>query len=112
MKTEYITNRWLRMLDIVGMVIAPISFTLPFFLVAIQRYQTATFTGTNYNDVIFLILLALGILLLLGFGFRRPFKSYVNHQETRDDVILVRILYSGFILGSLIIIFLFFLSIS
>ena len=92
----------------VGMVIGLICFSLPFFLWVIRAYQIASANGTNYNDAIYFILMALLILIGFGFVLRTPFKHYLNHQETRDDVIAVRIIYSGFIIGSLIVIFIFF----
>ena len=108
MKTEYITNKWLRVLDLGGMVIAPISISIPLFLWAVQSYQTASSNGTNYNYSIALFLGALVGLIGFGFYFGWAFKSYIYHQATRDDIIPFRIMYSGLILGSLFVIFVFF----
>ena len=108
MKTGYHPNRWVRILDMVGMVIAPISFIrVTIFPVAIPSYQKAISTG-NYNDAIALILGTLLILIGFVFALVKILKLYIYHQETRDDVIVVRLFYSIIILGSLIIYFIFF----
>ncbi len=109
MKTEYVTNRWIRILDMIGMVIAPIIFSLPLFLWAIQAYQTASSTGTNYDGAILFILIALVFLIGFGLWILIPLKHYVYHQETRDEVVVARIFYSGAILGGLMVIYLFFI---
>ena len=105
MKTEPFSNRWLRILDMVGMVIAPISVSLPFFFGAILFYQEARSNGTSYTYAIVLFLGALSLLIILGYMFGGAFKSYVNHQATRDEVKAFRMGYSIFILASLIVYF-------
>ncbi len=108
MKSEYHPNRWLRILDMVGMVIAPISFSLPIFLWTIQGYKLLRSNGNSYIDFIILFFGIIVILISLVSYFGRALKLYVNHQVTRDDVMVFRTIYSGFILGSLIVYFVFF----
>ena len=113
MKTKYHTNRWLRTLYIVGMMIAPISLSLPFFFGTIYNYQTASSNGNStiyqpYTGTIVLFFGTIVILISLGFFFGKGLKSYVNHQVTRDDVIVLRMFYFAFILASLIVDFMIF----
>lgn len=103
MQTEYYPNRWLRILDITGMVIAPISFTLPLFFMAIGTYLTASSNGTSFKLAIVLFFGALSILILVGLMFGRGIKLYVNHKATREKVKNFRVGYSLLIFGSLIV---------
>jgi len=103
MKTEYYTNRWLLALDMVGMVLAPISFTIPLFFMAIQRLQTTSSNGISNTLANVLFFGALVILILLGSYFGWFLKSYVKHQVTRDEVKIIRVVYIGLILGSLVV---------
>lgn len=105
METDYYPNGWLRIRDIIGMVIAPISITLPIFFWAIVTYQSASSIGSSYSDAYVLFFVALGGLILLGYYFGGAIKSYVTHQATRDDVKTFRMVYSGLILGSLVVYF-------
>lgn len=108
MKTDYYPNGWLRILDIIGMVMAPISISLPFFLRSVLFYQEARSNDNNYTNAIALFFIALGMLILLGFMFGRGIKLYVHHQVTRDGVMTFRRGYFIFILGSLLIYFMIF----
>ena len=107
MKTEYRINKWLRVLDMVGMVIGPISFCLPIIFFAIQGFQILKTNSNNYTDFIILFLGTIVIIISLGYILGSSFKRYVCHQATRDEVIAFRLIYSGFILGSLIVYFVF-----
>lgn len=105
METEYRINRWLRALDIVGMVIATISFPGVFFLRSVQNFQISNSNGISYNINILTFWLAIFLLICCGFFFGKGLKGYVCHQVTRDDVKVLRIISAGFILGSLILYF-------
>ncbi len=107
METGYYPNRWLRRLDMVGMVLAPLSLSLPSFLFAVQIFPIA---GSNSNDYIAIIMLIfVGLLMLISFGylFVWGLKRYANHQLLRNEVIGMRILYTVFILTGLFLIFYF-----
>ena len=103
MKTDYYPQGWVRILDLVGMVLAPPSISLPFFLFAILVAASA---GSNdissYVAALVTFLGALGILIVFGRYFRRAFKSYVSYQATRDDLLVFRMVSFGLILVSLV----------
>ena len=105
METEHITDRLVRALDMAAMVIAPICITLPLFKMAFQNYQIARSTGTNYNVVIVLFLVALLGFICFGYAFGKGLKHYVYNQLTMDGITALRIMYSFLIIGGLIIYF-------
>ena len=107
--TDYYPQGWLRKLDIFGMVLAPLSISLPFFFLAILAIVSAGSNGISYYEVALLALLtALGLLIFFGRYFQRALKSYVSHQATRDDLITFRVTYSLLILAGLIVDFMIF----
>ena len=108
-KTYYYPKGWVRELDLACMVLAPISVSLPFFFMAILFYQSARSNGTSYyTGALVTFLGGLGTIVVLGSFFRGDFKSYVNHQATRDEVNTFRLAYLGLILGSLVVYFMIF----
>ena len=88
MKPEYYPKGWLRILDIVGIAIAPISTSLLFFLFTILSYQSASANDTSYTYAIALLLGTLGILILLGSYFGWALISYVNQCLLQRDGII------------------------
>lgn len=108
METEKLTERLVLILDLIAMVIATISFPGFFFLLANQNIQTSSSTGSNYNNAMPLFWLAIFLLICFVFFFGKALKSYVYHQLTRDDIMVLRMISYGFILGSLILYFMFF----
>lgn len=107
MKTESHPNKWLRALDMVGMVIAPLSISLPLFLWAILDYQAVSSNDTNHKAAILLFLAAFGLFISFGYMFGWALKHYVSHQVTRDELIVFRTIYIGIILTGLILYFVF-----
>ncbi len=108
-KTYYYPKGWVRIIDIIGMVLAPISVSLPFFILAIGFFLEASSKGTKYYEgALTLFLGALGTLIILGSYFRGALKSYFNHQATENEVNRFRRGYSILILGSLIVYFMIF----
>ena len=103
MKTDNYPQGWVRRLDLVGMVLAPLSVSVPIFLWAILIAASAGPNGISSYVVAFVsFLVGLGILIIFGRYFRQALKSYVSQQVTRDDLLTFRIAYSIFILASLI----------
>ncbi len=106
METEYVTNRWLRRVDMTGMVLAPISLSLPFFLMTALAFLAGKANNNDYIAGVLTIFAGLMMLILFGHYFWRSLKSYVHHQLTREDVVVIRVVYTGFIIGGILVFFL------
>ena len=107
MKTEYYTNKWLRKVEIVAMVVATIFPPLPLFFLAIKDLQSSGSISSNFIIGIALIISGLTYLIFFGIIFGNSFKHYIYHQETRDDVIIARV-SPLLILGSIFVFYIFF----
>ena len=115
MKSEYYTNRWLRKLEIVSLVVAIIATTLVFIGAAVMVLYSASPQSTKYINAFICAIASIGTIFTLDIIFGISLRRYVFHLETRDDVIVARFLSSIFVLGDFILyiwLFIAFLSFS
>lgn len=102
-KTDYYTNKWLRWLEMVLLVLAIIFFPLPIFIIAINLLQSSNSSDKGPGNVMFIV--GLSALILFGLLLGNSLKHYLYHQETRDDVLIAR-LSPFLIFGSLYVYYL------
>ncbi len=115
MKTEYYTTEWLRRLEIVLLVVAIIATPLLFIGVAVMIVLSPVSQSNKDINALIGVFMFFTTIFTLDIIFGISLKHYINHQETRNDVIVARLLSSIFVLGDFILyiwLFIAFLSFS
>lgn len=103
MKTEYYTNKWLRKLEIVSLVVAIIATPLLFIGGVVLSFYSPNPQSTKNTIVFVCVMMFFGTIFTLDLIFGNSLKHYIYQQETKDDVIVARLLSSIFVFGDFIL---------